>query len=105
MVPRWLPGSKKESFWVTLGCLLEIIWSVFCMISYTKCKVVFQGCSDFRSYFLIKDCRYYLFTCCFLMCFAFVYPYSVDVVEAAPLELLGHANTRSSFLLHLCPLI
>ena len=25
MVPRWLPGSKKESFLVTSGCLLEVI--------------------------------------------------------------------------------
>ena len=33
--------------------------------------------------FLIKDCQYNAFTL-FFMCFSFVYPYSVDVVEAAP---------------------
>ena len=43
----------------------------------------FQDCGDFRGYFLIKDCKYCSFTL-FFICFAFVHPYSVDVVEAAP---------------------
>ena len=27
MVPEWLQGSKKEPFWVTLGC--GDVWDVF----------------------------------------------------------------------------
>ena len=40
----------------------------------------FQDCGDFRLYFWIKDYFMYIV----FMCFAVVYPYSVDVVEAAP---------------------
>ena len=41
MVPRWLPGSKKEAFGITLGCLFEVFWNVICMIFDIKCNVFF----------------------------------------------------------------
>ena len=80
MVPRWLPGPKRETFWITLGCLFEVFWSVICIIFYIKCNFFFQDCGEFRLYFWIKDYFIYIV----FMCFAVVYPYSVDVVEAAP---------------------
>jgi len=72
MVPRWLPGPKKEPFRVTLGCLLEVFWEVFWMICLYKCKVFVQDCGDFRSYFLKKDCRYFLFTCLLRTLYLFI---------------------------------
>ena len=41
MVPRWLPGSKKDAFWVTLGCPFDVFGSVICMMFYIKCNVFF----------------------------------------------------------------
>ena len=51
-----------------------------CIIFYIKCNFFFQDCGEFRLYFWIKDYFIYIV----FMCFAIVYPYSVDVVEAAP---------------------
>ena len=42
MVPRWLPGSKTEPFWVTLGCLFEVFWNVICMIFILNVKCFFK---------------------------------------------------------------
>ena len=50
------------------------------MIFYIKCNVFFQDCGEFRLSFLIKDYFIYIV----FMCFAVVYPYSVDVGEAVP---------------------
>ena len=50
MVPRWLPGSKKEPFWVTLGSLLGVFWSVISMFLY-KYIIFFQDCGEFRLHF------------------------------------------------------
>ena len=51
MVPRWLPGSEKEPFGVTLACLFEVFSGVFCVIVYATCNVFVQACGDLRSYF------------------------------------------------------
>ena len=104
MVPRWLPGSKKEPFWVTLGCLFGVFWSVISMF-YIKCKVFFQDCGEFSLDFLIKDFCIYIFFTCFFMCLSLLCGHGRGCAARRgrrPLELLGHANTRSSFLLHLC---
>ena len=103
MVPEWLQGSKKEPFGVTLGCVLVLFWYVFCVTFQCLCS----RCGDFSSYFLLQivtRCSYYILICCVFN----VYTYSVDMVEVAPgrpQELLGYANIRSSFLLHLCLLV
>ena len=83
MVPRWLPGSKKDAFWVTLECPFEVVRNVSSMIFTYNARFFLHDCGDFRWYLLIKDCKYYSFAL-FLCVFAFVYPCSVEVVEAAP---------------------
>ena len=79
MVPEWLQGSKKEPFWVTLGCVFGLFCYVFCVTFQCLCS----RCGDFSSYFLLQivtRCSYYI-----LICYVFnVYTYSVDVVEVAP---------------------
>ena len=61
MVPGWLPGTKKEQFWVTLvsfrymlKCFLYDLVLVFVSVSLSVSVSV--------SMFLIKHCKYYSFT-------------------------------------------
>ena len=72
---------------------------------YIKYKVFFQDCGEFRLYFLIKDCFIYIVFYMFFMCLSLLCGRGRGCAARRgrrPLELLGHANTRSSFLLHLC---
>ena len=36
MVPEWLPGPKKDPFWVTLGYVLDLFWYVLCVTFHAK---------------------------------------------------------------------
>ena len=106
MVPRWFPGYKKEPFGVTLGVFLkyfDVFW-----VFYTTCIVFVQACVDFRFFVLIKDCNYNSFTLfsdMFFICLSLLCRRGRGRAARRgwrPLELLGHASTRSSFLLHPC---
>ena len=87
LVAPWFQGGSRAPKRSHFESLWGVFWRYFgvCFVWFftRNVEVVFQDCGNFRPYFLIKDCKYYLFTCVF-MCFAFVYAYSVDVVEAAP---------------------
>ena len=102
MVPRWLPGSEKEPFGVTLGCLFEVF---FVWLFMQHVMSFFKLVVTWGLIFLIKDCQYNAFTqffydivlfiCLSLLCWR-------GRGRAArqgsrPLELLGHASTKSSF--------
>ena len=83
----WLQGGSQA----LKGSHLGSLWGVF--LRYFEVFVVWLFMQHVMSFFklvltwgfifLIKDCQYNAFTL-FFMCFSFVYPYSVDVVEAAP---------------------
>jgi len=87
LVAPWFQGGSRAPKRSHFESLWGVFWRYFgvCFVWFftRNVEVVFQDCGNFRPYFLIKDCNYYQFTC-FLRCFAFVYAYSVDVVEAAP---------------------
>ena len=84
MVRRWFPGSKKQPFGFTLGVLLKYFEMFFLPVFLIQPVMsLFKLVVTWGLIFLIKDCQYNVFTL-FFMCFSFVYPYSVDVVEAAP---------------------
>ena len=73
------------------------------MIVYATCNVFFQACGDFRSCFLIKDRKYNSFTRffdVFFMCLSLLCRRGRGRAArqgSRPLELLGHASTKSSF--------
>ena len=83
----WFQGGSQAPKRSHLGSL----WGVF--LRYFEVFFVWLFMQHVMSFFklvvtwglifLIKDCQYNAFTL-FFMCFSFVYPYSVDVVEAAP---------------------
>ena len=42
MVPDWLPGPKKDPFWVTLGYVLDLFWFLLCVTFHAKCNAFVQ---------------------------------------------------------------
>ena len=86
VAPWFQSGSQapKRSHFESLWGLFLKYFGVFFVCFYMKYSFFFQDGSDFRPYFLIKDCKYSSLETVLCTCFSYVYLYSVDVVEAAP---------------------
>ena len=83
----WVQGGsqapKRSHLGSLWGVFLRYFEVFFACLFIQHVMSLFKLVVTWGGIFLIKDCQYNAFTL-FFMCFSFVYPYSVDVVEAAP---------------------
>ena len=73
MVPEWLQGSKKEPFWVALGCVLGMFGMYFWHNMLCKMQWI---CLRFwwpQFVFFIKDCKQFVLLYCFFVTFCCVH--------------------------------